>query len=100
MTSRCQREQTRTYENVVIRSPVRPKDAVHAGNRQLARFTTRMMAKQSQKASPMLPPTIPVLSVATAIFALNLDLSLASIFTEGNNTYQKVHAFQTLLEFC
>ena len=57
-----------------MRKPVKPNDAVHAGSMQLARFTTMMIAKQSQKASPIAPPTMPVLSVATAIFALNLGL--------------------------
>jgi len=67
------------HEKVVIRRPVRPKEAVQAGRRQEATFTTRMMAKLSQKDKPMLPPTIPVDSVATAMLALN----------------QKVQAFQT-----
>jgi hypothetical protein len=61
-----------SYEKVVIRKPVNPKDAVQAGRRQDAMFTTRMIAKQSQNASPMLPPTIPVERVAMAILALNL----------------------------
>lgn len=62
-----------TYENVVIRSPVKPKDAVQAGSRQETTFTTIMMAKQSQKDKPILPPTIPVDKVATAMLALNLE---------------------------
>jgi len=62
-----------TYENVVIRKPVSPNEAVQAGSRQERAFTTRIMAKQSQKFMPMLPPTIPVDKVATAIFALNLE---------------------------
>jgi hypothetical protein len=62
-----------TYEKVVIRKPVSPKEAVQAGRRQEATFTTRIMAKQSQKDRPMLPPTMPVESVATAMFALNLE---------------------------
>jgi len=62
-----------TYENVVIRKPVSPNDAVQAGSRQEKAFTTRMIAKQSQKFMPMLPPTIPVDRVATAILALNLE---------------------------
>jgi hypothetical protein len=55
-----------------MRKPVNPKDAVQAGKRQDAMFTTRMIAKQSQNAKPMLPPTIPVERVAMAILALNL----------------------------
>jgi hypothetical protein len=61
-----------TYEKVVMRRPVNPKEAVQAGRRQEATFTTRMTAKQSQNDKPMLPPTIPVDSVATAMLALNL----------------------------
>ena len=61
-----------TYENVVIRNPVSPKVAVNAGTRQLRRLIMMMIAKLSQKARPMLGPTMPVLSVATAILALNL----------------------------
>jgi len=61
-----------TYEKVVMRRPVKPNEAVQAGKRQEAMFTTRMIAKQSQKESPILPPTIPVDSVATAMLALNL----------------------------
>lgn len=67
-----------TYEKVVIRSPVSPNEEVHAGNRQLTTFTTTMMAKQSQKERPKAPPIIPVLRVATAILALNLDRSQSS----------------------
>jgi hypothetical protein len=61
-------------EKLVILSPVRPKVAVHAGKRQLARFTTTMIAKQSQNERPILPPIVPTLRVATAMFALNLLL--------------------------
>jgi hypothetical protein len=57
-----------------MRKPVKPKEAVQAGRRQEATFTTRMMARQSQKGRPMLPPTMPVDNVATAILALNLEL--------------------------
>jgi hypothetical protein len=62
-----------SYENVVMRNPVKPKEAVQAGRRQEATFTTRMMTKQSEKDKPTLPPTMPVDSVATAILALNLE---------------------------
>jgi hypothetical protein len=61
------------YEKVVIRNPVKPNDAVQAGNRQEIRFTTKMMAKQSKNEMPMLPPSIPVDNVATAMLALNLE---------------------------
>jgi len=64
-----------TYEKVVIRNPVKPKDAVQAGSKQETTLTTRNMAKQSQKLRPMLPPTIPVDNVATAMFALSLEKS-------------------------
>jgi hypothetical protein len=86
-----------SYENVVIRKPVNPNDAVQAGKRQEAMFTTRMIAKQSQKDNPMLPPTIPVDKVATAILALNLGkISAYWIFLQtGQSSYQKVQAFQT-----
>jgi hypothetical protein len=68
-----------TYENVVMRKPVNPNDAVHAGNKQLRRFTTTMIAKESQNARPKVPPTMPVDKVATAILALNLAfMSIAS----------------------
>ncbi len=62
-----------SYEKVVIRKPVSLNDAVQAGKRHDAMFTTRMIAKQSQNARPMLPPTIPVDKVATAMLALNLE---------------------------
>ena len=62
-----------SYEKVVILRPVRPKEAVHAGRRQLIRFITTMMAKQSQKERPIEPPTIPVDNVATAMLALSLQ---------------------------
>ena len=61
-----------TYEKVVMRKPVNPKEAVQAGSRQEATFTTRMIAKQSQNDKPILPPTMPVERVATAMLALNL----------------------------
>jgi hypothetical protein len=90
-----------TYEKVVIRSPVKPKDAVQAGSRQLAILTTRIMAKQSQKESPMEPPTMPVLKVATAILALSLHHSCQNESpAEARETYQNVQAFQTLVGFC
>jgi hypothetical protein len=91
----------RSYENVVIRSPVRPKDAVQAGNRQLAILTTKMIAKQSQKDSPIEPPTVPALRVATAILALSLRQSRQTNSPlEIKEAYQKVQAFQTLVVFC
>jgi hypothetical protein len=62
-----------TYEKVVIRRPVKPNVAVQAGRRQETTFTKRIIAKQSQKDKPMLPPTIPVDSVATAMLALILE---------------------------
>jgi hypothetical protein len=62
-----------SYENVVMRKPVKPKEAVQAGRRQEATFTTRIMATHSENDKPMLPPTMPVDSVATAILALNLE---------------------------
>jgi hypothetical protein len=62
-----------SYENVVMRNPVKPKEAVQAGRRQEATFTTRIITRQSQKDKPMLPPTMPVDSVATAILALSLE---------------------------
>lgn len=65
-------QQEASHEKVVIRKPVSPNDAVHAGKRHEAMFTTRIMAKQSQKDRPIDPPTIPVDNVATAILALNL----------------------------
>jgi len=55
-----------------MRRPVKPNDAVHAGNKQLRRFTTTMIAKESKNARPKAPPTMPVDNVATAILALNL----------------------------
>lgn len=55
-----------------MRKPVKPKEAVQAGKTQETTLTTRMMAKESQKERPMLPPTMPVDSVATAMFALSL----------------------------
>lgn len=61
-----------THENVVIRRPVSPTVAVHAGSRSLARLTIRMMMKQSQNPRPREPPKDPMLRVATAMFALNL----------------------------
>lgn len=88
-----------THEKVVILNPVRPNEAVHAGSRHDATFTTSMIAKQSQKDRPMLPPTIPVEIVATAMLALSLEESqsrkndLDIEVHEG--THQKVHAFQT-----
>jgi hypothetical protein len=62
-----------SYENVVMRKPVKPKEAVQAGRRQEATFTTRTTTKHSQNDNPMLPPTMPVDSVATAILALSLE---------------------------
>jgi hypothetical protein len=60
-----------------MRRPVRPNVAVHAGRRQAVRLMTTMMAKQCQNERPMAPPTMPVLSVATAMLALSLhDISL------------------------
>jgi hypothetical protein len=56
-----------------MRNPVKPKEAVQAGRRQEATFTTRIIANESQKDKPMLPPTMPVDSVATAILALSLE---------------------------
>lgn len=62
------------YEKVVMRSPVSPKAAVHAGRRSLTKLTTRMTMKLSQNLRPIAPPRAPVVSVATAMFALNLTL--------------------------
>jgi len=62
-----------TYEKVVILKPVNPKDAVQAGKRQLMRFTTTIIANESQNARPNAPPTIPVDNVATAMLALSLS---------------------------
>lgn len=59
-------------EKVVILRPVSPKVAKKPGKRQLMRLVTTMIGRLSQKASPMLGPTMPVLSVATAMFALSL----------------------------
>jgi hypothetical protein len=86
-----------SYENVVIRKPVSPNDAVQAGRRQEAMFTTRMIAKPSQKDNPMLPPTIPVDKVATAMLALNLGKRSAywTFLQTIQSSYQKVQAFQT-----
>jgi hypothetical protein len=64
-----------TYEKVVIRSPVRPKVAVHAGIAQVNMFIAIIIAKLSQKFRPIIGPTMPVLRVATAILALNLGWS-------------------------
>lgn len=64
--------QRRSYEKLVMRRPVRPKDAVQAGIMQAKTLMTTMIAKLDQKSRPMLGPTMPVLTVATAIFALNL----------------------------
>ena len=85
-----------SYENVVIRKPVNPNDAVQAGRRQEAMSTTRMIAKQSQKDNPVLPPTIPVEKVATAILALNLGKRSAywTFLRTIQWSYQKVQAFQ------
>lgn len=63
---------TITHEKVVIRRPVSPTVAVHAGRRSLKRLTMRMMMKQSQNPRPREPPRDPMLRVATAMFALNL----------------------------
>ncbi|KAF7595696.1 hypothetical protein BBP40_005140 [Aspergillus hancockii] len=38
----------RTYEKVVMRNPVKPKAAVHAGSRSLMRLTTKITMKLSQ----------------------------------------------------
>lgn len=62
-----------THEKVVMRSPVKPNAAVQAGIRSLKRFTIRITMKLSQKDRPMEPPNVPVLSVATAMFALSLS---------------------------
>jgi len=85
-----------SYEKVVIRKPVNPNDAVQAGRRQEAMFTTGMIAKQSQKDNPMLPPTIPVDKVATAILALNLGKRSAywTFLRTIQWSYQKVQAFK------
>ncbi|KAF7185522.1 hypothetical protein HII31_13146 [Pseudocercospora fuligena] len=81
--------------NVVIRSPVRPNVAVHAGNMHASRLTTIIIAKLSQKLRPILGPTIPVDRVATAKFALNLmHVSAASAKGRGY-TDQKVVALHT-----
>jgi hypothetical protein len=61
-----------THEKVVMRKPVNPNTAVHAGSRSLVMFITRMTMKQSQKERPSEPPREPMLRVATAILALNL----------------------------
>src|ERR1700712_4289492 len=61
-----------SYENVVILRPDSPNPAVHAGMRQASKFTTTIIAKQSQKDKPIAPPIVPTLSVATAMLALNL----------------------------
>lgn len=63
-----------TYENVVIRRPVKPTVAVHAGRRSLVRLTTRMTMKQSQNPRPRDPPRDPMLRVAMAMLALSLYL--------------------------
>jgi hypothetical protein len=79
---------------------VSPNEAVHAGRRHEAMFTTKIIAKESQKERPILPPTIPVDNVATAILALNLQntsvMRLYRIISQ-EWAYQKVHAFQTLV---
>lgn len=76
-----------TYENVVILSPVNPNPAVQAGMRQASKFTTTIIAKQSQNARPMAPPVVPTFRVATAMLALNLDRqSLALISTKHIRT--------------
>jgi hypothetical protein len=83
-----------------MRSPVSPKVAVQAGSKHAMTFTTIMMAKQSQKARPISPPTMPVFKVATAILALIL-IGINSLDSKclnrsvGRLTHQKVHAFQT-----
>lgn len=59
---------------MVMRRPVKPKDAVHAGNMQVMRFMTTIIAKLSQKDRPIDPPTMPVDRVATAMLALSLRL--------------------------
>lgn len=64
----------RTYEKVVILSPVSPKAAVQAGSMQASKLITRITAKLDQKSRPRLGPTIPVDNVATAMFVLNLRL--------------------------
>lgn len=79
-----------------MRRPVRPKDAVHAGIMQAKTLMTTMIAKLDQKSRPMLGPTIPVLTVATAMFALNLAQSVKWKFRcHLCYMYQKVQAFQT-----
>jgi len=60
-----------------------------------------MIAKQSQKDSPIEPPTMPVLRVATAILALSLRQSCQTHSPlDIVEAYQKVQAFQTLVVFC
>jgi len=65
-----------TYENVVMRSPVSPKTAVHAERTLLVRLTINMMMKQSQNESPREPPREPMFRVATAMLALNLSVDI------------------------
>lgn len=60
------------YENVVIRKPVNPNVAVHAGSRHVKTLIMTMIAAELRKSSPMLGPTMPVLTVATAMLALSL----------------------------
>lgn len=62
----------KTYEKVVILNPDSPNPAVQAGIRQASKFTTTIIAKQSQNARPIAPPIVPTFRVATAMLALNL----------------------------
>lgn len=89
-----------SHEKLVIRRPVKPKDAVQAGIIHAKTLMTTMIAKLDQKSRPMLGPTIPVLTVATAMFALSLQniSRMSRILVLG--AYQNVHAFQTFWVFC
>lgn len=55
-----------------MRNPVKPNDAVHAGNRQLNILTRTMIAKEYQNERPIDGPKVPTFRVATAMFALSL----------------------------
>lgn len=90
-------------ENVVIRRPVKPNVAVHAGSMQEKTLTRTMMAKLSQKLRPIDGPTIPEDSVATAMLADSLAIitfsgRLHKLFID-TPTHQNVQAFHTCVVF-